>query len=796
MLRKSPGFTAVAILTLALGIGANTAIFSVIQAVVLNSLPYPHADRLVSLNEYGVQQGEYHVSWMDFQDWRKQSQSFDDMTVYRASDAILTGAGKPEMIRAGQVTSSFFDLTGAKTFIGRAFSADEDVPSATPTAVLTYPFWRARLGGDPAILGKTLTLNDKPFRVVGVMNPEFTFFLKRIDLYIPLGLEAAKDYMVYRGNHQGLSGMARLRPGVARKAAQSEMSAIMERLDKEYPATNEGERLRLTPFDESRLAGFRPALLALLAAVGCVLLIACVNLANLSLARAAVRQREFAIRAAVGAARARILRQLLTESVLLSLFGGAAGFLIASWTIGPLLHFAPTGIPRLMETQMDRGVFLFTFVTALFTGILFGLAPALQASRVSANEALKESGRTSSEGRSHHRLRSWLLISEVALAFMLVIAATLLIRSLNNALHVNLGFRADHVLAMDVGIPEARYQTDPQQLAFLNQALDRIRNLPGVKSASAVMCPPVVGVCWDSVYFLEDRPIPSRVDLPRSEFNIAEPNYFRMMQIPLLRGRLFTSADTPDSVPVIIINETMARRWWPHESPIGKRIKQGFPEPDNKQPFREIVGVVADTRQDAPEQPQWPAVFEPAAQNPSRDWTFLVRTAADPMSMAGAVEGAIQATDKDQPVYHVQPMEQYFSRSLSRRKFSTLLFGLFGGLALLLAAVGIYGVMAYSVSQRTHEIGIRAALGAQRGNLFRLVVRFGLQMAVLGVGIGFLGSLVVNRFLKDMLFGVIGLDPVTYIAVPILLGGVALAACAIPAWRAMRVDPIVALRYE
>jgi len=794
MLRKSPGFAAVAILTLALGIGANTAIFSVIDAVLLRNMPYPSPERLVILREFEAHQGPESVSWMDFLDWRTQNHSFEAIAVYRQDDFALTNFGKPRQIRAGRVSASFFTLLGARTLLGRTFGDAEDKPGANPIAVLSYEFWRSAMGGDPDAVGKTLTLDEKAYTVVGVLAPGFKYFQGRTDLYIPAGLMGSDQAWLFRANHQGLTALARLLPGHSLASARADIATIMERIDDQYAATNKGQEATLNSLYEYTFGDFQLALFILLGAVTCVMLIACANVANLLLARTASRQREFAIRAAIGAGKQRVMRQLLTESVLLSMIGGVFGLLIAMWSIGPLVHIAPPDIPRLSETRIDVPVFLVTFVIAILTGILFGLAPVYQSMRIDINDELKKGSPRGTAGRSRQWLRSGLLISQVAIALVLVTASGLLIRCLSKALSVNPGFRVDHLLALDVNLPRAKYETDEQQHAFRTEALQHIRNLPGVDSASAVYCSPLVGDCWDSIFILSDRPVPSIAELPRAVFNVIDPQYFQVMYVPLLGGRYFTMDDTKQTAPVVLINETMARQFWPHENPVGKRIKQDFP--NGKNPFMEIVGVVGDLNQNGPDAAELPEVFEPEAQSTMRSMTFVVRTKTDPMVMASAAEGAIQAVDNNRPVSHIQPMALYLSDSTERRKFSTILLSLFGGLALLLAAVGIYGVVAYAMTQRTNEIGIRMALGSQRRDVLFLVVKFGLRLALAGVGIGLAASLVLTRFLQSMLFEVKPTDPVTFAAVTILLVLVSLAACFIPARRAMGVDPMIALRYE
>lgn len=793
-LRKSPGFATVAVLTLALGIGANTAIFSVVRAVLLKTLPYGDPDRLMILDEYQQRTGRMSVAWPNFLDWRDQNHSFQAMAAYRQDQRSLTGVGEPMILRVGEVSSPLFSLLGAEPILGRTFSAAEDKPGADPTAVLSYAFWRNRMGGDTSVLGRAITLSGVPVTVVGVLPPDFSFFQDRRDLYLPLGLEGSSATWLNRENHPGLRVLARLKPEISKATAQTDMDGLMGRLEQQYPGSNSGERASVASLYDYRFAELRPTFYTLLAAVACVLLIACGNMANLFLARAAARQKEFAVRLAIGAGRMRVARQLLTESVLLSVGGGLLGLLAARWAITPLLRLAPQDIPRLADTKVDAGVMLFTFAISILTGILFGFAPAWQSSRTKVNDSLKDSGGTVTPGRFRQRLRASLLVSEVALALVLVFACGLLIRSLFKAQRVDPGFNADHVLALDVLLPSRRYHDDQKIAQFFYQALERIRTLPGVASASAVLCPPLVGTCWNSVYLVSGRPNPTHGDIPSSAFNIAEPDYFRTMQIPLLEGRYFTATDDAKSPPVIIINRTLAELWWPHESPLGQRIKQGFPQ-DNT-PYREIVGVVGDLKQEGLDAVQLPEVFEPVLQSPSQAMTVTVRTEGDAQSMASEAVGVIQSVDKDLPVSAIQPMNQYVSESLARRKFSTLLLGLFGGLALLLAAVGIYGVMGYTVAQRGHEIGIRMALGARQHDVLALMVSYGLRLTFIGIAIGLTLAFLLAHGIASLLFRVSDKDPMTFIAVAALLSGVAGLASYIPARRAAKVDPMVALRYE
>ncbi|HTZ97565.1 MAG TPA: ABC transporter permease [Terriglobales bacterium] len=794
MLRKSPGFTAIAVLTLALGIGANTAIFSVVRAVLLKSLPYPEPDHLMVLDEYQEHSGRESVAWPNFLDWQAQNQSFEALASYHDVHRTLTGYGEPVLLRCAEVSAPFFSILDVKPILGRTFTQAEDKPGAAPTALLSYGLWRNLLGGDRSVLGREITLSGESFTVVGVAPADFKYFQQHMDVYLPIGLEGARAAWINRENHPGLLVVGRLKSGVSQKAAQNEMDTIMRRLEQQYPASNSGERALITPLFESRISGWRTLFYTLLAAVASVLLIACVNVANLLLARATTRQKEFAVRAAIGAARGRIVRQLLTESILLALIGGSLGLAIAPQVLRPLLHLAPQDVPRLGDTTVDQNVALFTFLISALTGILFGMAPAFYSARTEVNVVMKEGSATSTAARGRQKLRAGLLVSEVALAVVLVAACGLLVRSLLRAQQVNPGFEADHILALDVLLPSQQYKTEERIRTFWDQALDRVRSLPGVVSASAVMCPPLVGTCWTSVYLVSDRPVPSQSQIPSSVFNAADPMYFRTMKIPLLAGRQFSDIDTPSSPPVIIINKTLADLWWPHESPLGKRIKQGFPQDDG--PYREIIGVVGDLKQDGPDAQQLPEAFEPASQSPYQAMTLVVRTQAAPLSMASDVEAAIHSVDKDLPLSAVQPMTRYLSESLSRRIFSTLLLAIFGSLALGLAALGIYGVTAYAVAQRRREIGIRMALGASRQNVLTLVLSQGLRLGLLGVAIGLAASCLLTRWMASLLFGVSSRDPITFGLVALLLSAVALLACYLPARKAAQVDPMVALRYE
>jgi len=805
-LLKAPGFTAIAVATLALGIGANTAIFSVVHAVLLRRLPYPEPDRLLVMTERHVREGKMPgstrsrlrsgggVPWLTFLDWRAQTHSFRGLAGFHTRQIMLSGAGEPEMLLSAQVSAEFFPLLGARPVLGRLFGAPDDAPGAPPTLILSWGQWKRRFGGDPSAVGRTIDIDTVPYTIVGVLPPGFAFFPEPIGLYTPIGLLGSEPGSQDRRNHSGMQVLARLSPGASLRSARSEMETVSLRLEKEYPVSNTGRRAAADLLDEVLVGDYTAALWILLASVGLVLLIACANVAHLLLARAAARRREFAIRTAIGASGGRLVRQLLTESVLLSAIGGALGVLVAGWALGPLLRITPSVIPRLADTRIDPAVLLFTLAASTVTGILFGLVPALHASRSDPQGTLRESGNATTGGLERQRLRGALFVSEVALAFVLAVAAGLLLRSLERVEGVSPGMETDGVLALDVYLPEAKYTTPAARRLFYERALEDLRRVPSVERASASLCTPVMGQCWGSAYLVSDRPVPARPDLPDGPFNVVEASYFRTMHVPLKDGRFFDATDTPDSPPVVVINETMAKKWWPNESPIGKRIKQGFPQ--DTAPYREIVGVVGDVPQDGLDEVIRTEVFLPLSQHPEADLTLLLRTSRPPMSLAKSAIAAIHSIDKDQAVTAVQPMNQYIADSLAHRRFQTVLLGLFGGLALLLASVGIYGVVSYGVAQRRREIGIRAALGAARGDILRLVFRQALRLAAVGLLIGGGASLLLTRFLASLLFRVTPTDPMTFGIVGVVVAGVVGIACARPALRAMSVDPATVLRSE
>jgi putative ABC transport system permease protein len=791
-LLRTPTFTAVAILTIALGIGVNTAIFSVVHAVLLKRLPYPEPDRLVVISESQRVVGEMGVAWPSFLDIRERSRSMRPTALYRVDEMTVSGQREPELLRVGEVSAEFFPLLGARPALGRGFVAAEDRAGAPPAVVLSDELWRSRFGGDRAVIGRIVRLDAVPHTVVGVMPRGFGFFANRVDLYRPIGLHGADPIWLDRRNHSGARALARLAPGTTLAQARTELTAIMRQLEQEHPESNSGQTAVLKPLDERLFEEVRPALWTLLAAVGLVLLIACVNVAHLQLARGTARQKELAIRAALGAGRGRIVRQLITESLVVSAIGGAFGLVIASWAIGPLLRLAPSAIPRLAETRIDTGVLLFALALSLATGVLFGLAPALSASRPDPQSVLSDAGRGSTSGRSRRRFRTVLFVSEVALAFVLVIGSGLLVRSLLSAMSVPPGFEPDGLLGLDVSLPAAKYPDSAPRQRFYENAIAELRRLPGVEAASAIYCAPLVGRCWGSVYTLSDRPAPPQGELPSAAWNVAEPSYFATVGIPLREGRYFTDADGANAPKVVVVNESFARMWWPKGGALGKRVSQGFPDHDPT--VYEIVGVVADVRQEGLDVEPRAEAFIPWAQNPHGSMTFVLRTTVPPMSLAKQTVAAIERVDPDQSVSHVVPMAEYLSDSVAGRRFTTTLLGLFGVLALVLASVGIYGVVSYGVAERRREIGIRTALGARPRDVLRMIVGGALRLAAVGMALGAIAALALSRLLSSLLFGVGPSDPATYAGVVLLLSSVVLAACVIPARGALRVDPNTVLR--
>jgi putative ABC transport system permease protein len=789
MLWHRPGFTIVAALTLALGIGANTAIFSVVNGVLLRSLPYPDADRLVTLWEANDRSRTIHVSNPNLIDWREQSSSFESFSGYSGrwggKDTVI-GGNEPERIYSVAVYRDFFKVLGVTPAVGRAFSAEEHNTGTTPVAIVSYGFWQRRLGGDTDLSNKRLTLGDMSFNVIGVMPQGFAF-PSETDLW--LAKEQLGNDTSARNSHNYV-GLARLKPGVGTQQAQAEMTTIAQRLAEQYPKENSGMGVSVISLEDQLVGSVRPALLVLLAAVGCVLLVACVNVSNLLLARALGRQREIAVRTALGASPWRIVRQLLTESVLLALVGGALGLLLAYWLIGPLISLSPETIPRLNEITIDGRTLAFTIAVSLLTSLVFGLLPAVRVSRPDLQVALKQGGQTSAGGSG--LLRSVLVVAEVSLTLVLLVGAGLLTKSFWRLLQVNPGFDSDNVLTMQIALPESEYKEEYQTIAFHRQMLGRLESLPGVEAAGIINNLPLGGIDINSYLWTEDDP--SHKQTTSSGFRVVSPDYFRTMRIPLVKGRLFTEQDKEGSLPVGVISQRTAEELWPGADPIGKRVMS---HNDNKQEWTTIIGVVGDVRHRGLDKRASADLYVPFAQRPFRaaDVTVVMRTTAPPAGLIPAVREQVKAVNKNLPV-EFAPMEQVFSRSVAARRYNMLLLGVFAALALVLSVLGLYGVLSYTVSQSTREIGIRMALGAQPRDVLQIIIKQGMTLTLSGILVGVLAALLLTRLMASLLFGVTATDPLTYAVVSVLLIFVAVLACYIPARRATKVDPMIALRYE
>jgi putative ABC transport system permease protein len=794
-LLKKPGFTLTAVIALALGIGPNTAIFSVINGVLLRSLNYSKPEGIMMIWERFAQHPDHQnvVAPANFLDWQKRSRSFATMAAVWEARLNFSGTGDPIEVQAQLVTAGFFPTLGVQPLIGRWFTEEEDRPGGNLVAVLSYQLWQERFGGSEAVLGQQVTISGRQFTIIGVMPPGFHFLNDQVQVWKPLSLDPAEDYRQSGGRF--LRCVARLAPGVTLQQAQSELNGIAKQLEQQYPLYNSGWGASLVTIGEQIVGNIRPILLVLLAAVALVLLIACANVANLLLARAASRHREFALRAALGAGRLRLVRQLLTESVLLALAGGVLGVGLAYWGVALLIAFGPDNIPRLDEISIDPRVLIFTFAISLITGIAFGLMPAIQASRADVNDALKEGARGSTGARS--ALRSVFVVAEISLALVLLVGAGLMIRSFMQLHQVKTGFEADRVLTVRVQLPAAKYREDQQRVAFFKQAQERIAAVPGVKSLGAINFLPLTGLASSTSFNIAGQAEAPPGQAPGTEVRVISGGYFPAMGIPLIKGRSFDEHDGASS-RVVVINETFARRFFAGEDPIGKHIiVEWSPKDDpNGKPVDEIIGVVGDIRETALERDPNPAIYWPLARETYPFMTLVVRSAMDPMQLATTLQKEIRAIDPDQPVADIRTLDAVVAKSIARPRFDTLLLGIFAAVALVLASVGLYGVMSFSATQRTHEIGIRMALGATKADILRLVVGNGMLLMLLGIAIGVVAAWGLTRVMQSFLFGISSTDLITFIAVSGLLGAVALLATYVPARRATRVDPTIALRYE
>ncbi len=794
VLIKSPVFTAVAILSLALGIGANTAIFSVVNGLLLKPLPYPESDRVMHVWHTPPQdsfpgQDRFSVSPGNYLDWKAQSQSFEQMAAYEYAGFSMSTSGDPVPVIAVAVASDFFSVLRSQPARGRTFTAEEEEAGRDQVVVLSHGLWQRAFGADPSIVGRTVTLNSRSFNVVGIMPAGFEF-PQEAELWVPLAWDAEQRRV--RSIHDSLV-VARLKQGVTLEQAQAEMSTISGRLEQQFPEENKNWGARVIPLHEDIVGDVRPMLLLLFAAVGVVLLIACVNVANLMLARGANRQKEIALRIALGATRGRVVRQLLTESVLLAVVGGVLGLLLAGWGSDMLVRLSSGSLPPSTEIGLDKWTLAFTLLVSLGAGILAGVAPALQFTKAEMSETLKQGTGRSAAGSVKQHTRKALVISEVAMSLILLICAGLLIRSFWKLQQVDPGFDTTNTLTMSLGLSPTRYKEPAQQLAFQDRVLERIRALPGVVAAGVTSTIPLAGGGSKQPYTVEGRPAPPVAEQPLAQTRYVTADYFKAMGIPLRAGRFFGEQDREGGAQVVIISEAMARQLWPGEDPVGKRLTASFHL--DKGP-REVVGVVGDVKSNVQETAPAATMYMPYRQTPRPWMTFVARTATDAQTFVPAMSKAIYAIDREQAVTNVRTMEQVLTESLSGRRFNMTLLITFAALALVLAAVGVYGVMNYTVALRKRELGIRMALGAQGRDVLRLVMGQGLALTLIGVGAGLVAAYLLTRLMASLLYGVTATDFLTFFSVPAVLVFVGLLASYLPARRAAKVDPMIALRSE
>jgi putative ABC transport system permease protein len=793
LLLKRPGFTAIAILALALGIGANTAIFSVVNAVLLRPLPFNESDRLVWFWEVQPKLDRAPFSPADFLDYQAENQSFEEVSAVRPLSFNLTGGDQPERINGAVVSANFFSLLRATPAQGRAFTPEDGVAGAGRVVIVSHGFWQNRSGGDPNLIGKSLTLSGESATVVGIMPPDFKY-PNRAELWVNPRQVVPEPFPTFTDNVAALRGshylwvIGRLKPGITLPGAQADIDTVVSNLQQRH---NSNHSVNLVTMHERTIGDMRPALLVLLGAVGLVLLIACANVANLMLARATARMKEIAIRTALGASRARVIRQLITESMLLAIAGGATGLLLGSLGVDLIVAVSPPGTPRLDEIGIDGQVFGFTLAVSVVTGLLFGLAPALQASKPDLNAALKEGGRSGSDASRLSGVRGILVISEVALSLVVLIGAGLLVKSFVLLQDVKPGFDPSNLLIFSISLYDRKYGVSDNRIQFAEQLIARLESLPGVRGVALANDLPIQGVDMTSYPTIEGRDAANADDRFLMGRHTVNADYFKAMGISLLKGRDFSSVDGRGAQSVTIINQTAARRIWPDEDAIGKRFKFG----GENSPWLEIIGIVADVKHNGLDAEPSLETYVPYPLLPVPYMQVAVR-ADNPTLLASAVRNGVQAIDKDQPIYDVTTIEKLLSDSVAPRRLSMVLFSLFAGVALLLAAVGIYGVMSYSVSQRTREIGIRMALGANHRDVVRMVVRQGMTLTMVGIGVGLVAAFWLARLMTSLLYGVSVTDPLTFAAISVLLAGVALTANYVPARRATKVDPMIALRYE
>jgi putative ABC transport system permease protein len=792
-LRKSPAFTAIAVLTLALGIGANTAIFSVVNAVLLRPLPFRDPGQLVFLREAAAKTDNgfsgLATSVPNLEDYRQQQHAFDVLSIWTAQSVNLTGQEKPDRVVGSFVSSNFFQLFEVTAQLGRSFTPHDERPGAEREVVLSYGTWKTRFGGDANILGRQLTLNGEPFTVIGVLPSTFIFPLSDMDVWLPI--QYYPNYKYDRANKSQLA-IGRIHSGTSRAEATEQLNVIAQRLARDYPQANAGIHMELVGLQELQVQNIRPALLILLGAVGLILLIASSNIANLLLARGVGRSREVAVRIALGASRRDLIQQLLAEALLLSLAGGTCGLLLAKWGIEVLLKLSPVNLPLIESPSLDAQVLGFTAMVSLFTGVLFGLLPALQSSNPDLRNALGTGGRTAGESAGSNRLRGAFVIAQMAISVVLLVGAGLLIRTFYNLLHVDPGFNSQNLLTAEYRMPRNKYATIQAQWNFHRQVIVNASQIPGVVSAAIVLGLPFSGNFAEYSFTLPEMGPVERGQEPRTIANYASREYFSTIGIPLLNGRGFDESDTHDSPRVAVISRTFAQRYWPNQDPIGKRVHLADDNFDAT-----VIGIVGDVKQLSTRDEDRPYIYFPIPQNDRQIFgTLVLRTAVPPETLRENLRQAIWKVDPDQPVWKIRTVEYLINRDLSPDKFVMTLMIAFAGLALLLTAIGTYGVISYSVTQRTQEIGVRMALGATSSDVLKLVVRRGIALAIVGAVIGAVGAFAGGRFLQRLLYGVRASDPLTFLCVLIVLITIAFLACYLPARRAASVDPMIALRYE
>ena len=806
-LLKHPGFTLVAVVTLALGIGANSAIFTVVNAVLLRPLPVAAPEQLVFIwqtHPFGKRIGveQLPVSNADFLDWQEQSNLFEGMSMIDSWGGNLTGGDTPEHVDGAKVSVNLFSLLRAQPMLGRDFNLEQANPGNERVVILSHSLWQRRFGSDAGIVGRQIQIDNQPYTVQGVMGPGFVFpkdvglpnyfTFAKTEMWLPIALTA--EQRANRGSHH-LAVVARLKPGATLEQAQSQLAGIAKHSEEQNPEDSKDWGTSVNLVHEQVVGASRRAILILLGAVGFVLLIACANVANLLLARSTSRQKEIAIRTALGAGRARIVRQLLTESLLLSLAGGVIGVILAAWGVRLLLLFSSDRLPRIAEIHVDNRVLWFTFAVSLLTGLLFGLVPALQVSKTDLNESLKESGRSAMGGRHRQRARNLLVVSEVALSLVLLVGAGLLAKSFLRLQSVNAGFTPDHLLTATLELPRAKYEDDAQKSQFFRQVVERASGLPGVEAAGAISHLPLSGKEELDGFSIEGRTDPIEASqIQTADFRVITPDYFSAMRIPLLKGRFFNQQDRASTTYSAIIDESFARRFFPGEDPLGKRIDEDGSR--SRRGFAVIVGVVGGVKHTDVKAEARPTMYVPAEQSPWETMTLVVRSSGNPTTLAAALREEVSAVDKDQPLSEIGTMEQLFGKAVAPQRFNLMLVSLFAALALALSSVGVYGVIAYSVTQRAQEMGVRLALGANSRDILRLIIGQAMRVSLFGVGLGLLAAVALTRVMTSLLFEVSATDPVVFAGLAVVLIAVTLVASYIPARRATKVDPLVALRYE